>query len=113
MTVTIYHNPRCSKSRKTLALLQENGIVPTIVEYLKETPSVDELKEILEKMGKSPRDIMRKKESKEVGLSDPSLTDEALLEGMVAHPTTIERPIVVKGNKAAMGRPPEDVLKIL
>lgn len=110
---TIYHNPRCSKSRQTLELLGERGIEPEIIEYLVTPPSADELKNILSMLGKSPRDIMRKKEAKEAGLDDPGLDDEALIAGMVANPIVIERPIVINGGKAALGRPPESVADIL
>lgn len=113
--VTIYHNPRCSKSRQTLNLVKERGIEPVIVEYLDETPSPGELKDILAKLGLGPRDIMRKGEKvyKELELGDASLNDEALLTAMSANPILIERPIVVSGDKAALGRPPEKVLDIL
>ncbi len=113
MTTTIYHNPRCSKSRQTLGLLQERGIEPEIIEYLVTPPSAEELKNILGLLGKSPRDIMRKKEAKEAGLDDPALDDEALIAGMAANPIVIERPIVLNGGKAALGRPPESVIDIL
>lgn len=113
MTVTIYHNPRCSKSRQTLALLQERGIAPTVVEYLNEPPSAAELKRILGLLGIGPRDLLRRKEAKEAGLDDPTLSDDALIERMVAAPVVIERPIVIAGGKAALGRPPERVLDIL
>ncbi len=113
MTVTIYHNPRCSKSRQTLALIQEKGIEPQVVEYLTAPPDAAELKRILGILGKSPRNILRRKEAREAGLDDPSLSDDALIEKMVANPIVIERPIVVTGNKAALGRPPECVLDIL
>ncbi len=115
MSVTIYHNPRCSKSRQTLALLEKNGVTPDIVEYLNDTPSQDELRDVLEKLGKGPRDIMRRGEAvyKELGLADTDLTDDALITAMAAHPTLIERPIVINGDKAALGRPPESVLEIL
>jgi arsenate reductase len=111
MTVTIYHNPRCSKSRQTLALLEEKGIAPKIVEYLKEPSSAAELK----KLGLKPRDIIRKGEARyaELGLKDMNLKDDALLALMVKNPILIERPIVVAGDKAAIGRPPEAVLKIV
>jgi len=112
MTVTIYHNPKCSKSRTTLQLLRDNGVEPKIVEYLSDTPSMDELKKILKKLGLGPRDILRKKEAKEEGIND-GLDGDALIKKMVAHPRTIERPIVVNGNKARMGRPPEQVLDII
>ena len=115
MSVTIYHNPRCSKSRQTLELVRAKGIEPVIVEYLSDTPDAAELKRILEKLGKGPRDIIRKGEAvfKELGLKDPAIGDDELIAAMVAHPILIERPIVVSGNKAALGRPPEDVLGIL
>ncbi len=113
MTTTIYHNPRCGKSRQTLSLLQERGIEPEIIEYLVTPPSAEELKNILGLLGKSPRDLMRKKEAKEAGLDDPALDDEALIAGMVANPIVIERPIVLNGGKAALGRPPESVIDIL
>ncbi len=115
MTVTIYHNPRCSKSRATLALLEEQGMTPKIVDYLKEPPSAAELKRILKKLGLKPRDIIRKGESvyAELGLKDKDLKDDELLALMVENPILIERPIVVSGEKAAIGRPPESVLKIL
>ena len=113
MTTTIYHNPRCSKSRQTLDLLRERGIEPEIIEYLVTPPSAEELKNILGLLGKSPRDIMRKKETKEAGLDDPALDDEALIAGMAANPKVIERPIVLNGGKAALGRPPESVIDIL
>jgi arsenate reductase (glutaredoxin) len=113
MTVTIYHNPRCNTSRKTLALLEKKGIKPQVVEYLKTPLSAAELKQLLAKLGLAPRDLLRKKEAKETGLDKPDLTDAQLIAGMVRHPITIERPIVVKGNHAALARPPEAVLKIL
>ena len=112
MPVTIYHNPRCSKSRTTLGLIQERGIEPEIIEYLTDPPSAAELKKILAMLGKKPAEILRRKEAKEEGV-DPDLDDDALIAAMVAHPRVIERPIVVSGGKAAMGRPPESVLDIL
>ncbi len=113
--VTIYHNPRCSKSRQTLELLKEKGIEPEIVKYLETPPTADELRAILKKLGMKPRDLMRKreKEYKELGLGDESLSDDALIQAMVEHPRLIERPIVLHKNKAALGRPPEQVLDIL
>jgi arsenate reductase (glutaredoxin) len=115
MAVTIYHNPRCSKSRQTLALLQERGIEPEVVEYLNDTPDAGTLDGLLQKLRLEPRDLMRRKEApyKELGLDDPGLSREALIAAMVEHPILIERPIVVKGAKAALGRPPEKVLEIL
>ena len=113
MTVTIYHHPRCSKSRTTLALLREKGVEPDIVEYLNDPPGADELKRILAMLGIGPRDLMRAKEAREAGLDDPSLSDDALIAGMVANPIVIERPIVVSGGQARIGRPPESVLEIV
>jgi arsenate reductase len=115
MTVTILHNPRCSKSRATLSLLGDRGIEPRIVEYLETPPSAEEFRAILDKLGLGPRDVIRKGEKvyKELELGDPSLSDTALITAMVEHPILIERPIVVKGAKAALGRPPEKVLEIL
>lgn len=113
MTVTIYHNPRCNTSRKTLALLEKHGVSPEVIEYLKTPPSATEVKQLLAKLGMKPRDLLRKKEAKEAGLDNPDLTDAQLIAGMVKHPIAIERPIVVKGSRAALGRPPEAVLKIL
>jgi len=115
MSVTIYHNPRCSKSRAALALLQDKGIEPDIVEYLKTPPDTKTLDRILRLLGKEPREVMRKGEApyKERNLADPSLSREDLIAAMVADPILIERPIVLAGGKAALGRPPEDVLKIV
>jgi arsenate reductase len=111
--VTIYHNPRCSKSRAALALLQDKGVSPEIVEYLNAPPSADELKQILATLGMKPRELLRTKEAKEAGLDDPNLSDDALIAGMVANPIVIERPIVISGGEARIGRPPESVLEIV
>jgi len=115
MPITLYHNPKCSKSRQTLELLKQNGITPAIIEYLKTPPTAEALKAILVQLGFSPRDLMRKKEAvyAECGLDDPSLSDNALINFMVKHPILIERPIVLANGKAALGRPPEQVLEIL
>lgn len=119
MSVTIYHNPRCSKSRNTLQLLRDRGIEPTIVDYLAAPPDAARLKRILALLGMSPRDLMRRSEAAygENRLADPALGDNALIAAMVASPILIERPIVVvkdaKGERAALGRPPEKVLEIL
>ena len=113
MSVTIYHNPRCSMSRQTLELLEKKGVKPTVIEYLETPPSAAELKRILQMLGMTPRQLLRKKEAQEAGLDDPELTGEALIRKMVANPAVIERPIVIKGSKAALGRPPENALKIL
>ncbi|CAI1531564.1 TPA: arsenate reductase (glutaredoxin) [Serratia fonticola] len=114
--VTIYHNPRCSKSRETLALLEQHGVEPQVVLYLDTPPSVAELKKLLQELGfTSARELMRKKEDlyKELDLVDETLSEEQLLQAMVSNPKLIERPIVVKGGKARIGRPPEQVLEIL
>ena len=115
MSITIYHNPKCSKSRQTLKLLQEQGINPLTIEYLKNPPTVEKLKEILSLLGVSPRDLMRKKENeyKELGLANSDLSDEDLIDLMIKNPILIERPIVVVDGKAVLGRPPEQVLNIL
>jgi arsenate reductase len=115
MTVMIYHNPRCSKSRATLALLEAQGLKPKIVDYLKTPPTAAELKAILRKLGMKPRDLLRTGEMlyAELGLKTPKLADDALVALMVKNPILIERPIVVAGGKAALGRPPENVLTIL
>ena len=115
MSVTIYHNPRCSKSRETLSLLRDQGVEPEIVEYLKNPPNAQVLSDLLTQLGLEPRGLMRRKEAEyaELGLDDPALSREALIEAMVTHPRLIERPIVVKNGKAALGRPPQAVLEIL
>lgn len=116
MTITIYHNNRCSKSRDTLALLQQRGIEPGIVAYLDTPPDAATLRGLLSKLGLADaRALMRKGEAeyKELNLAAPSLSQDALIAAMVAHPKLIERPIVVNGDKAAIGRPPETVLGIL
>ena len=115
MITRIFHNPRCSKSRATLQLLQERGIEPEIVLYLQNPPDRDELSSILKALNRSPRQLMRTGEAeyREQGLDDPNLSDEELLAAMVATPKLIERPIVIANGKAAVGRPPESVLDIL
>lgn len=119
MSVTIYHNPRCSKSRNTLQLLRDRGMEPDVVEYLSAPPTAARLKHVLGLLGMSPRALMRKGEPvyKERGLADPALDDNALIAAMAASPVLIERPIVVvkdaRGERAALGRPPENVLAIL
>ena len=115
MSVNIFHNPRCSKSRQTLALLEEQGINPTIIEYLKTPITKDKLIEILSLLELAPRDLMRKKEEvyAEKGLDNLSLSDAELIDIMVKNPILIERPIVLANGKARVGRPPEKVLNIL
>ncbi len=113
---TIYHNPRCGKSRDTLALLKEKGIDPQVVLYLETPPSAAEIKTLLQQLGLTDaRALMRKGETEytELNLADASLSQDALIEAMARHPRLIERPIVVKDGKAALGRPPENVLAIL
>lgn len=112
MSVTIYHNPRCSKSRATLALLEDKGITPTIVEYLKTPPDPDTFRAILDKLGLRARDVLRQKEATEAGI-DPDQAEDALIAAMLANPRTIERPIVVTESAARLGRPPEKVEEIL
>jgi arsenate reductase len=115
MTITIFHNPRCSKSRATLALLQERGIEPDVRLYLEDPPDAAELSAILKKLDLKPRELMRKGEAeyREQGLADKNLSDAELIAAMAATPRLIERPIVLAGRKAAIGRPPESVLGIL
>ena len=114
-TVQIYHNPRCSKSRQTLAILEENGITPEIILYLENTPDSKTISSLLTKLGISARYLLRKGEDayKELNLKDPSLDDTFLIEKMTEFPKLIERPIVVKGDKAVLGRPPENTLKLI
>ncbi|WP_163372169.1 arsenate reductase (glutaredoxin) [Endozoicomonas acroporae] len=115
MSITIFHNPRCSKSRQTLSILEEQGISPEVVLYLESPPNADQLKAILDKLGINARDLLRKgeQEFKDNNLKDPSLTEEQLINAMCEFPRLIERPIVVNGEKARIGRPPESVLEIL
>lgn len=115
MNIEIYHNPRCSKSRQTLQLLQERGVEPQVIEYLKTPPDKAALNRILDMLGLAPRQLIRTKEAeyKEQGLDDPTLTREQLIDAMIATPKLIERPIVIKNGKAAIGRPPEKILEIL
>lgn len=115
-SIKIYHNPRCSKSRETLALLQEKGITPTVVEYLTTPPSITEIEKLLKMLGfTDARQLMRTKEDiyKELKLADKDITQAQLIQAMHDNPKLIERPIVVKGKKAKLGRPPEQVLEIL
>lgn len=111
----IFHNPRCSKSRKTLELLQEHGVEPDIIRYLETPPTEEILEQILKALDIGPRELMRtgEKEYREQGLDDPELDRQTLVKAMVATPKLIERPIVIRGNKVALGRPPENVLNIL
>ncbi|WP_336854103.1 arsenate reductase (glutaredoxin) [Pseudescherichia vulneris] len=114
--VTIYHNPRCSKSRETLSLLQSHGVEPQVVLYLETPPDAATLRNLLKMLNlSSPRDLMRQKEDvyRTLNLADNGLTEEALIQAMVENPKLIERPIVVKHGQARIGRPPEQVLEIL
>jgi len=115
MSVTIYHNPRCSKSRQTLSLLEENGIKFDVVEYLKTPPDQNTLKQIIKSLGITPRDLLRRNEDeyKQLGLDRSDISDDEIIAAMSKHPKLIERPIVITCNKAAIGRPPENVLNIL
>ena len=115
MSITIYHNPKCSKSRQTLKLLEEQATGIDVIEYLKNPPTVKKLKEILSLLNFSPRELMRRKEAeyKDLGLYNSELSDEGLIESMVKHPILIQRPIVLANGKAALGRPPENVLNII
>ncbi|MDP5151374.1 arsenate reductase (glutaredoxin) [Rheinheimera baltica] len=111
----IYHNPRCSKSRETLSLLEQHTDKIDIIEYLKTPPTAEELAHLLKLLGLSARQLLRNKEDeyKQLGLADSSLTDQQLIEAMALHPKLIERPIVVHGDKAAIGRPPSNVVNLL
>lgn len=115
MQPVIWHNPRCSKSRQTLALLRDRGYEPEIVEYLKATPSADEIGRVLDMLGVEPRDLMRRQEAayKEKALDSATLGRDDLIAAMVTHPKLIERPVVIMGDRAALGRPPEAVLAIV
>ena len=114
-SVSIYHNPRCSKSRQTLQLLEEKGVTPDIILYLETPPSADQLISVLSKLGITVRELLRSGEVayKDNNLSDKSLSDEQLLAAMVNYPKLIQRPIVIKGDQAVIGRPPENVLELL
>jgi len=111
----LWHNPRCSKSRQALKLLQERGVEPEIRKYLEQPPSFEELSHVLDLLGFEPRDLMRKKEApyKELSLKDPNKTREELIQAMVEHPILIERPVLIVGQKAVLGRPPERVLELV
>jgi len=115
MKVTIYHNPRCSKSRQALELLKERGFQPEIVEYLKTSPDRETLERLLKLLHIKPRELLRKNEPeyKQAGLDDAALSDEDLISALIQYPILLERPIVVSGAKAVIGRPPERVFEIL
>lgn len=111
----LYHNPRCSKSRSALELLEQRGLSPSVIRYLETPPSAAELQQILARLGISPRQLLRsgEEEYKTLNLADPTLTDGQIIDAMVVHPKLIERPILVAGDVAVIGRPPEKVLEIL
>ncbi|AXQ49338.1 arsenate reductase (glutaredoxin) [Pseudomonas vlassakiae] len=113
--LTLYHNPRCSKSRGALELLEQRGLAPTIVRYLETPPDAATLKALLGKLGIAPRQLLRSGEDeyKSLDLANPAMSDAQLIDAMVNHPKLIERPILVAGDKAVIGRPPEKVLEIL
>ena len=115
MSITLYHNTRCSKSRQTLELLNREGVEPEIIEYLKTPPDARQLEQILDLLGLEPRQLMRSNEAeyKDNNLDDPGLSRAQLIQAMVEHPGLIQRPIVLHDGKAALGRPPESVLEIL
>jgi len=114
-STTIWHNPRCSKSRQTLQLIRDRGIEPIVVEYLKTPPSKAELIDALKALGFAPRTLMRKNEApySELALSDEGLSDAELVAAMVGNPVLIERPVVFRDKRAVVGRPPENVLELL
>jgi arsenate reductase len=113
--LTLYHNPRCSKSRGALQLLEARGLTPTIVRYLETPPSAAQLSDLLGKLGIGARQLLRSGEDeyRTLNLADPALSEAQLIDAMVAHPKLIERPILIVGSKAVIGRPPEKVLEIL
>lgn len=113
--VVLWHNPRCSKSRAALVLLQERGFAPAIRDYLHEPPDADEIRAMLRKLGMPARDLLRSGEDTHdaLGLSDPALGEDELIAAMAAHPHLIERPILIAGSRAVVGRPPERMLALL
>lgn len=113
--LTLYHNPRCTKSRGTLELLEARGLTPTIIHYLENPPDAAQLRELLGKLGIGARGLLRtgEDEYKTLNMADTGLSDEQLIAAMAAHPKLIERPILVVGDKAVIGRPPENILEIL
>lgn len=108
----LYHNPRCSKSRQALELLQARGLSPQVVEYLKTPPDAATLKRLLGQLGLRAKDVLRRKEAADAGI-DPQASDATLIKALTEHPITLERPIFVHKGKAVVGRPPEKVLEIL
>ena len=113
-TITLYHNPRCSKSRAALALLAGHGIDPTVVDYLKTPPTKDELRTILGKLGMKPEQLVRKgEEIYKKNFANRTLSDDQWLDALAQYPILIERPIAIKGDKAVIGRPPEKIAELL
>ena len=113
MSIQIYHNPRCSKSRATLALLEANGYAPEVIEYLKTPPDARTIRELVEKLGMKSHELLRKGESEYQSLALQDPTDEQVVDAILKHPILLQRPIVVTEDRAAIGRPPEAVLDIL
>jgi len=113
VSVRIYHNPRCTKSRQTLELLRQKGVEPEIVEYLKTPYTASQLKTLLGQLNMPAKALVRKKEAAEAGVDSAKLSEDELIAAMAKHPIIVERPIVVSGDKAALGRPPEKVLDVL
>lgn len=115
MTVTIWHNPRCGKSRQTLELLKSKGIEPAIREYLKQPPSKTEVEKLIDLVGGEPRELIRdgEPEFKKLGKKKADLTKADIAKAIAAHPILLQRPVVVSGKRAAIGRPPEAVLPLL
>ena len=113
--ITIWHNPRCSKSRQTLALLEDAGAQVKVVKYLEDSPSAEDIRLALRKLGINARDLLRKGEDeyKTLNLANPELDESAIIQAMVEHPKLIERPVVIKGDKAVLGRPPENVQDLI
>lgn len=111
----IYHNPRCSKSRQTLSMLEEKGIKPEVVLYMEKPLSAAQLEEVIQQLGITARELLRRGEDeyRELNLAEPAMTDAQLIDAMVNHPKLIERPIVIKGSRAVLGRPPENVLALI
>ncbi len=111
----IYHNPRCSKSRETLQLLEDNGVEPEIIDYLEDPPTPEELKRIIEMLGVPARDLLRTTEPvyKDADLDDDSLSDDEIIDAICEYPALMQRPIVVTGDRAIIGRPPSRVLEII
>jgi arsenate reductase len=113
--LTLYHNPRCSKSRQALQLLEDRGLTPTIVRYLETPPTSAQLRDVLAKLGIGARDLLRtgEDEYKALNLADTTLSEDQLIATMAANPKLIERPILIAGDKAVIGRPPENILELL